>query len=796
MLAILKKEITSFFASPVGYLVIAIFLLLNGLFLWLFKGEFNILDNGFADLNSFFTLVPWILIFLVPAVTMRSFSDEKKQGTLELLLTKPVSHLQIVLGKYVGALVLILIALLPTLLYVYSIYKLGSPEGNLDLGSITGSYFGLLLMAAAYTAIGVFSSTLSDNQIVAFIIAVFICFFFYFGFEGLANFNLFGDSVRLEKLGMDDHYKSISRGVIDTRDLLYFVSIIVLFVLITARRIGTKAIDKKEWLHLLVLPLGLLVLNLFTQSIYKRFDLTQDQRYTLSKAALNTVENVDSPLIIDVFLEGDFPSEFRRLKTETKQLLEEFALQNSNVKFSFINPIENETTRDQNIQQLVQRGLQPFQLTVKENGKSSQELIFPWALASYNEQTVKIPLIKNSIGVTDQERINNSVQHLEYAFAEGFKKLTTEKSKKIAILKGNGELNDIYIADFLTSIKEHYNIAPFTMDSVANHPQKTLEQLNGFDLVIAAKPTIPFTEDEKYVLDQYTMNGGKSLWLTESVIMDKDSLLNDSGRAIAVIRDLNLNDFFFKYGVRINPVLVNDMYSAPITLAIGEGSDAQFQPIQWQYSPLAASNPNHAITNNLNLVKFDFASQIDTLKNDDVSKTVLLRSSQLTKLDGVPREISLDIVTQEPDPKTYTKGLQPLAVLLEGEFTSVYNNRVKPFNLSNDRTKSDATKIIVIADGDVIKNDVVRNKPQQLGFDRWTGESFGNKEFLENAVNYLLDDNKLIDIRTKEIAIAFLDSKKIEAQKTKWQFINIALPLLLLGIFGFVFKYLRRKKYA
>jgi len=796
MLAILKKEITSFFASPVGYLVIAIFLLLNGLFLWLFKGEFNILDNGFADLNSFFTLAPWILIFLVPAVTMRSFSDEKKQGTLELLLTKPVSHLQIVLGKYVGALVLILIALLPTLLYVYSIYKLGSPEGNLDLGSITGSYFGLLLMAAAYTAIGVFSSTLSDNQIVAFIIAVFICFFFYFGFEGLANFNLFGDSVRLEKLGMDDHYKSISRGVIDTRDLLYFVSVIVLFVLITARRIGTKAIDKKEWLHLLVLPLGLLVLNLFTQSIYKRFDLTQDQRYTLSKAALNTVENVDSPLIIDVFLEGDFPSEFRRLKTETKQLLEEFALQNSNVKFSFINPIENETSRDQNIQQLVQRGLQPFQLTVKENGKSSQELIFPWALASYNEQTVKIPLIKNSIGVTDQERINNSVQHLEYAFAEGFKKLTTEKSKKIAILKGNGELNDIYIADFLTSIKEHYNIAPFTMDSVASHPQKTLEQLKDFDLVIAAKPTIPFTEEEKYVLDQYTMNGGKSLWLTESVIMDKDSLLNDSGRAIAVIRDLNLNDFFFKYGVRINPVLVNDMYSAPITLAIGEGNDAQFQPIQWQYSPLAASNPNHAITNNLNLVKFDFASQIDTLKNDDVSKTVLLRSSQLTKLDGVPREISLDIVTQEPDPKTYTKGLQPLAVLLEGEFTSVYNNRVKPFNLSNDRTKSDATKIIVIADGDVIKNDVVRNKPQQLGFDRWTGESFGNKEFLENAVNYLLDDNKLIDIRTKEVAIAFLDSKKIEAQKTKWQFINIALPLLLLGIFGFVFKYLRRKKYA
>lgn len=233
MLAILKKEINSFFASPIGYLVIAVFLLLNGLFLWLFKGEFNILDNGFADLSTFFLLSPWILIFLVPAVTMRSFSDEKKQGTLELLLTKPISTLQIVLGKYFGALLLIIFALLPTLLYVFTISKLGNPEGNLDLGSIIGSYIGLLLLAASYTAIGVFASTLSDNQIVAFIIAVFICFFFYFGFEGLANYNLFGDTFYIENLGMEAHYTSISRGVLDTRDLIYFLSITAFFIVLT-----------------------------------------------------------------------------------------------------------------------------------------------------------------------------------------------------------------------------------------------------------------------------------------------------------------------------------------------------------------------------------------------------------------------------------------------------------------------------------------------------------------------------------------------------------------------------------
>ncbi|MEO6348980.1 MAG: gliding motility-associated ABC transporter substrate-binding protein GldG [Aquaticitalea sp.] len=553
--------------------------------------------------------------------------------------------------------------------------------------------------------------------------------------------------------------------------------------------------NKSNTIKILVWLIILVVVNLIGSHVYERFDLTQDHRYTLSQSALNIVKDVDSPLIVDVFLDGDFPSEYRRLQTETRQLLEEFELHNSQIKFNFINPMEDEKNKDANIQQLMERGLQPLQLSVKESGKSSVELIFPWALASYHNQTVQIPLIKNSIGATPDETVTNSVQNLEYAFAEGFKKLVTEKRKKIAILKGNGELDDIYIADFLKTIKEHYYIAPFTLDSVANNPNGTLQKLEAYDLLVAAKPTQAFTEEEKLVLDQYTMNGGKSLWLSESIIMDKDSLYNESGRAVAIMRDLNLNDFFFKYGLRINPDIVNDLYSAPIWLAIGEGSQAQFQPVQWQYSPLAGANPNHPITNNLNLVKFDFASPMDTLKNA-VKKTILLRSSDLTKLEGVPKEISLDMVAQEPKQETYTKGPQTLAVLLEGEFTSVYNNRIKPFKLIEEKNKSVPSKMIVISDGDVIKNDVVKNKPQELGFDRWSGKSFGNKEFLQNAVNYLLNDDGLINIRSKEVIIPFLDSTKVAEEKTKWQFINIALPLVLLGIFGFVFNYFRKKKYS
>jgi len=539
----------------------------------------------------------------------------------------------------------------------------------------------------------------------------------------------------------------------------------------------------------------LIVVNLISSKVYKRFDLTADQRYTLSQEALQTIDNLDSPLIIDVFLEGDFPSEFRRLRDETKQIIEEYSLYNNKLTFNFINPLEDESTRERNVEQLSQRGLQPFQINIKESGKTSQELIIPWALASYNGQTVKIPLIKNKIGASQQELVNASIQNLEYVFADAFKKLVTPKEKKIAILRGNGQLEDIYVADFLKTLGEHYFLAPFTLDSVAQNPQKTLTDLNAYDLIISAKPSEPFSENEKYLLDQFTMNGGKSLWLSERIIMDKDSLLNNNGRSVAIMKDLNLGDFFFKYGIRINPVIVNDLYSAPITLAVGEGNNTQFQPIQWPFSPLAASNPSHPITTNLDPVKFDFTSQIDTLKNS-VEKTILLRSSQLTKLVGVPKDINLDLVTQEPNPESYTSPHQALAVLLEGEFTSVYKNRIKPFKIQNDISNSSTTRMIVIADGDVIKNEVVRNQPQELGFEFMTKRTFGNKEFLLNSVDFLLNDDGLINIRTKEIKLAFLDSNRIETEKGKWQFVNIVLPLIILGIFGVLFNFFRRNRYG
>lgn len=546
---------------------------------------------------------------------------------------------------------------------------------------------------------------------------------------------------------------------------------------------------------LLIVIIGLIVINFLASEVYYRFDLTQDQRYSLSPAARHIIEDIDQPIIFDVFLEGSLPSEFRRLRNETRQMLEEFAAYNHNIKFNFINPLEEGDDAQAVAEEFYKMGMTPARVNVKENGKNSESIIFPWAIANFGKKTVKIPLLKNQIGASDEERITASVQQLEYALANGLSKLIYPREKKIAVMRGNGELPDAKIANFVKTVQEYYFTAPFTLDSVEANPQKTLKQLKEYDLILEPKPTQPYTEKEKYVLDQYLMNGGKMLWLAEMTNMEKDSLLNEQGMAIALPRDLNLGDYFFSYGVRINPALVNDLYSAPIILATGQGNDTRFNPYPWFYSPLTSSANEHPIINNIEAVKFEYANPMDTLKNQ-VKKTILLSSSPRTKVEGLPEKISLNMVGQKPDVSEYDDGEQPLAVLLEGKFKSVYKNRIKPFDIPNPKDESNKTKMLVVSDGDVIKNELQKGRPLELGFQPYTGNMYGNKEFLLNAVNYLLDDTGLINIRSKEISISFLDTEKVASEKQFWQIINLAGPLLLLLIFGLGFRFYRKRKYV
>ncbi len=554
-----------------------------------------------------------------------------------------------------------------------------------------------------------------------------------------------------------------------------------------------------------LITLGILiVLNFLSHFLFHRFDLTADKRYTLSQPSLNIIKEVKEPIIVDVFLKGNFPGEFKKLQIETQQLLEEYKAYNPNISYQFINPLENEKERDTILQSFISRGLTPVNVTLDDKGKQTQELVFPWAVVTCGERSTKVSLLKNTMGASTSEKVVSSVQHLEYAFANSFNIVSKKKSKKVAILKGNGELQDVLMGDFILSVRDNYGIGPFSLDSVTKNPNKTLDILKKYDLVVIAKPTETFSDSEKQVLDQYIVNGGKTLWLLDQVAVEMADLYNENGETLAIPRDLNLNDLFFKYGIRFNPLLIKDIMATPIALASGkQGSQTQYTQYPWFFSPMVYPlepkdrTKQNPIVSNLDAVKFEFVSPIEGLKNN-INKTILLQTSLYSKPVGVPSIISLKMVGDRPNQEEFKGGGNiPVAVLLEGKFNSVYQNRVLAFKDSAFKNEGKATKMIVISDGDVIKNQIDKNgQAMELGFDKWTNKQYANKEFLMNCVNYLLDDNGLINIRNKQVNLPVLDKEKVYADYHFIGILTLGIPLFLLLLFGLIFTYLRKRKYS
>ena len=539
----------------------------------------------------------------------------------------------------------------------------------------------------------------------------------------------------------------------------------------------------------------LLVINYIAQQWHSRIDLTQDKRYTLSETTRKTLSQIQQPLVIDVLLKGNIPTEFKKLQTEAVQLLEEYTAANEHLIVNFVNPLEDEPNADAAIQNLINNGLQPLQIAQTEAGKSSVEYIFPWAVISDGKRVEKVRLFIDKLGTTDQERVQNSVQRLEYNLTDALHKFTVKKQKKIAILRSNGTLEDVYLYDFLKTAREYYFIAPFTLDSVATNAEKTLKDLEKFDLLLVAKPTSPFSDEQKQVIDQYIMNGGRVLWLIDQVNVSLEDMYKTGGVTMAMPLDLNLTDMFFQYGFRLNYTLINDLYFSEIVVATGDGSQSRYMNIPWVYNPMVLSSNNHLINSNLDAVRLQFANGIDTLKNG-VKKTVLLSSSPFSKADGTPREINLRIDPKAMNKELYKKGNIPLVVLLEGEFKSMYKDRVRPLELKENATLSRPTKMIVVSDGDIIKNDFdsQHKMPLELGFDRWTSKYYDNKAFLQNAMNYLLDDTEFLTLRNKKVQLAFLDKEKVAESAKAWQIKVFLYPLLVLVIVMLLSGYFYRKK--
>lgn len=553
---------------------------------------------------------------------------------------------------------------------------------------------------------------------------------------------------------------------------------------------------RRNIIQLFLITAILLLLNFVASFLFFRFDLTADKRYTLSSATKQMFEKLDDIIYFKIYLNGDLPVGFDRLKKATREILDEMRIySNKNIEYQFINPLESPDKKKQNeiIRQLLQKGLTPSYIEVKKEGGMSQQIVFPAVLASYRSREFPLQLFKEQIGVPSELQLNNSIQSLEYEISTTIRKLIMERKEKVAFTEGHGELDSAEVDDVAHALGEYYSVTRIKLEGKL----KNIEKLNAQKVIIIAKPDSVFSEQNKFILDQYVMQGGKILWLLDAVYASMDSL-RAASETFAFPLHLNLENQLFKYGVRLNPCVVMDLRSGAVPVPVNN----KYRLVPWYYFPLLSQSNSHPIVNNINLVKGEFTGTIDTLKNPAIKKTPLLSTSKYTRVLTAPAKIDLQSVFIEPDVRIFNTAYKTTAVLLEGEFESLYKNHPLPGLDSIPQIKflekSPPTKMLVVADGDIIKNFVQHStgRAYPLGYDIYTKQTYGNKNFILNAVNYLCDDSGLLEVRSRELKLRMMDRKKITAEKFKWQALNTALPILLVVVFGSIQTILRRKKYT
>ena len=575
-----------------------------------------------------------------------------------------------------------------------------------------------------------------------------------------------------------------------------------------------KNLKKNQIFAFLITVAVGVILNVAGSYFFTRFDLTSEKRYTLSPTTKEILNNLDDYVYFKVYLDGDFPAGFKKLRRETKEMLDEFRAYSKFIDYEFINPSEsgNEAEIKETYNQLYRSGLNPTDLNVKNSdGSSKQMVIWPGALVSYRNNTeIAIDLLENQIGQSSEEALNASMQNLEFRLVDAVKKVTRLEKPFVAIIEGHGEWGEQEMYDITQTLSQKYNVERKAIDgkrdALMHRTQDTTRDVKVFpsyDAIIIAKPTQPFDEKDKFLIDQYIMHGGKVLWLVEPVYATMDSLQNQES-TIGIEQDLNLDDMLFKYGVRLNRDLLLDLTCASLPIRTGQvGGQAQLEYFRWYYFPLLQAASEHPMVRNMNAIKADFVSSMDaTTSANGIEQIPLLKTSSYTKVSGAPVFISLSMLRQTPDQRMFNSKGKNVAYLLKGSFQSLYANRV-PQEIVDDQAtdfmeESVPTAMIVVSDGDLIRNqiDIRTRKPLPLGFDQYTGITYTNKEFIENAISYLVDGEGLIDIRSSELKVRLLDATKVSKERVKWQVINTLVPIAIIILLGLVMAFVRKKKYS
>ena len=563
---------------------------------------------------------------------------------------------------------------------------------------------------------------------------------------------------------------------------------------------GTKNKEqgaKRKWLKFLLFILTLVLINVLAQFAYTRIDFTKEKRFTLTEKTKETLKKNKNEVIVTVFLDGDMPSAFKRLRNATKDMLADYkAYSTSNFKIVFVDPIAGLSVNEQDtvIQHLYEMGIRPTNIKIKADAGFSEKLVFPMAMIESNGKRMPVKLLQNLGGDASNydESINNSIKNLEYVFTSSLKKVISGYNPRIGFTEGNGEPDNRYLYDAITALSDSYVVGRVNLDSINK------QGLDSLKMLVIAKPLKTFTEAQKYKINYFVIKGGDVLWSIDQVRMELDSLR--SGRSfMAANNNLNLDDILFEYGARINYDIIADVNSAEIPVATG-GPRGDIQMAPWLYYPILLPDTSNSVVKNLDNIKAEFASTVDTIGSKNVTKRVILSTSAYNKVYTSPKMFNLQMVEDEPTQKEFTSVPRSVGVLLEGSFKSVFLNRPVPEGINEKfdlPAQSKPAKMIVLGDGDIFRNQVSGDgSPFPLGFDRYTQQNFGNKGLLLNIVDYFTNEDNLIALRNKEVTVRPLDKTLVRTEKTKWQLINTVLPILLLICFAIFQHYYRKHKYA
>ncbi|AFM06101.1 gliding-associated putative ABC transporter substrate-binding component GldG [Bernardetia litoralis DSM 6794] len=571
------------------------------------------------------------------------------------------------------------------------------------------------------------------------------------------------------------------------------------------------SINTKKWeniMQLVVLFLGLILINIIAQNYFFRLDLTAEKRYTITESSKTILKNLEEPVYIEIYLEGELNSSFKRLQKSVKETLQEFSMYGGkNIQFTFINPEQisnNPEEQNRYYKQLSDRGIQPTTVFETVQGKKVQKLIFPSAIVSYKNKEKPVLLLKGNRTASPQEQLNQSIENIEYELISAIQKLSKKQKSSVAFIEGHDELSNDRLISLTQSLSENYIVERLNLNenlttSFQSNNKNPVQNLSQYDAIVVAKPTLSYTDNDRYQLDQYLMNGGKLLFFIDQIQMNLDSIAQ--GGTYAFAYNLGLNEMIFRYGVRVNQNLLQDTQSGQILVNVGQmGNNANIQAIPFPYYATTASFSTHPITKNMDALMFKFASTLDSVKADGITQTPLVFSSQYSKIKKIPTLISLDELKLDLNPKLYQTSNLPVAYLLEGEFSSAFKGRFPPsgFSETDFIQKGKDSKVLVVGDGDLLSNDFDRKtrQPLPIGYDEVSKNTYSNQEFLLNTLAYMLDEGGIITSRTKEFEIRPLDTFKIQEEKSYWQFLNLVVPNLIILFFGLAWYFWRKKKYS